>query len=391
MKRFNLLLSLIIFYTSSSCQNSISKDGLANEVLKQVSKKINSLKSISYDIKRELNYSSENYHNETNWTVYFNFKSADTIIGFKYQIENKTAKQVFNGTEEFEIDKKAKTLKINYQPDQISLSNPSAFYNSIITLKNVLPLIISDKTMIKTAVDTTINNTSCYLITLYLNKRRIQNLGTGFDDMTTQYNFIYKIFINKKNDLPFEVLQVNNINNDFIKTSFTNFNTDVQEPAELSWFYSTYSADYRPFAQKEIPQLLSVGSIAPNWILSIYNKNENMSLSQFKGKVILLDFWIKNCGPCIESAPHLNALQEKFRNKKFKILSINAYDLKKDITWFCKKHKINYEVLMNGNSIAEKYGVPGFPSIFLIDKKGKVLYSGGFDKMKIEELIERTL
>lgn len=392
MKLFNFLLCSTIFYTSASSQNTISKDVLGDDVLKQVSHNLNSLKSIRYDLKRELNYASENYHNETTWNIYYEFQSADTIIGFKYQIEDETAKQFFNGTEKFEMDKKLKTIKINDQPDQKSFNSSSAFYNSIITLKNVLPLIIANKTIFKNVGDTTITNTSYYLITLYLNKKRIQNLGKGFDAMTTKSNFIYKIIINKKNYLPVEVLQVNDGNTDFIKTSFTNINTNNLLPSELSWYYSTYTGDYKLAVQQELPQLIPVGSYAPQWTLPLYNKDENIVLKNFKGKVVLIDFWIKNCGPCIKSIPDLNALQVKFKNKKFEILGINSYDTKEDISWFCNKHKPNYKNVMNGKVIAEKYGVTGFPTVVLINKEGKVLFAGAsLEKSNIEKMIEEAL
>lgn len=392
MKLFYLLLWSTISYTSASSQNTISKDVLGDNVLKQVSQNLNSLKSIRYDLKRELNYALENYHNETTWNIYYEFQSADTIIGFKYQIEDETAKQFFNGTEKFEMDKKLKTIKINDQPDQKSFSSSSAFYNSIITLKNVLPLIIANKTIFKNVGDTTITNTSYYLITLYLNKKRIQNLGKGFDAMTTKSNFIYKIIINKKNYLPVEVLQVNDGNTDFIKTSFTNINTNNLLPSELSWYYSTYTGDYKLAVQQELPQLIPVGSYAPQWTLPLYNKDENIVLKNFKGKVVLIDFWIKNCGPCIKSIPDLNALQVKFKNKKFEILGINSYDTKEDISWFCNKHKPNYKNVMNGKVIAEKYGVTGFPTVVLINKEGKVLFAGAsLEKSNIEKMIEEAL
>ena len=380
-------------------QNSISiesiydsKHIIADSILKKVSVKLNNLKNISYNLKRELNYSSENYHNKTNWTVYYDFESADTMVGCKYQIDDEAAKQVFNGTEKFEMDKKTKTIKISNQPDQNSFGSTSAFYNSIITLKNVLPILIADKTIAKTVSDTTINNISCYLVTLFLNKRRIDYVGKSFDVMTTKYNFIYKIIINKKNNLPFEVWQGNDENHDFIKTNFTNINTDVPLPSEFSWYYSTYTDEYKPVVQKELPQLISIGLYAPKWVLPLYNKEENIAFNDFKGKVVLLDFWIKNCGPCIKSIPDLNALQEKFKNTKFEIIGINCYDTKEDIIWFCNKHKPNYKNVMQGKLIAEKYGVNGFPTVILINKEGKIIFSGSvLEKSKIEEIIEKAL
>jgi thiol-disulfide isomerase/thioredoxin len=147
--------------------------------------------------------------------------------------------------------------------------------------------------------------------------------------MQTKSNFIYKITIDKANNLPTEILQKNDFNDDFIKTNFKNINTAPNQPTENSWYYSTYVNEYKPSEKKEIPQLIPVGSLALDWTLPFYNKNENISLSNLKGKVILLDFWFKNCGPCIESVPHLNAINKKFSDKKFEVLGVNTWDSKR--------------------------------------------------------------
>lgn len=369
-----------------------STNSMADSVLQKMSYELKSLKSVSYDYQLQLNYVSENYHAKLGGNVYLDFQSKDTVIGLKYQIENEDLKEVFNGTEKFNLNKKDMTIEIKNQPEKNDFSNMSFFNNSIITLKNALPAIIADKTIPKALSDTTLNKTPYYVVSFSFVKKMLTPLGGGFYTTTLDRNFIYKIIVDKKSYLPMQVIQTNNVNNDFVKTSFTDFNTNAQHPSDLSWYYSTYTDKYKPAKQKEIPQLVSVGSIAPDWTLPLYDKNENLSLSKFKGKVILLDFWIKNCGPCIESVPHLNALEEKFKNKKFEILSINSYDPKEDISWFCNTHKTNYKVLMNGKDVAEKYGVPGFPTLVLIDKEAKVLYSsGGFDYAKIENLIEKAL
>ena len=388
--KFIIILSLLFL------QNDfLYSQNTVDSILSRVSQNLNCLKNIKYYNTRELNYPSENYHNISKWVAYYDFQSADTIIGFKYQIEDSTSKQVFNGTEKFDLNKKMRTIQINEDPNKQSLNNHSALYNSLITFKNVLPVLINDKSATKTIADTSINNTSHTLITINIGKRRIQNLGKGFDAMTTKSNFIYKIILKKDSNLPFEVLQINDMNNDFIKTSFTNIETNTSGPSELSWYYSTYANDYKSVLGKEAPQLAQNGSVASEWKLKIYNEDKMLSLKDLRGKVILLDFWIKNCGACIQSVPYLNKLQDKFKGKSFKVISINCYDPVKDVSWFCNKHNTNFSVLLNGKEIAEKYGVNGFPAFFVIDKEGKIIYSNaGYDKSiqsEVELVIEKAL
>lgn len=388
--KYIIILSLLFLKN-----DLIYSQNAVDSILNKAYQNLNSFRNLKYHNTRELNYSSENYHYISTWVSYYDFQRADTIIGFKYQIEDSTSKQVFNGTEKFDLNKKKRTIQVNNNPNKGALNNHSALYNSLITLRNVLPLIINDKSATKTIADTAINNISHTLITINIGKRRIQNLGKGFDAMATKSNFIYKIILKKDSNLPFEVLQINDLNNDFIKTSFTNIETNTSTPSELSWYYSTYANDYKPVQGKATPQLAQNGSLASEWKLKIYNEDKTLSLNDLRGKVILLDFWIKNCGACIQSVQHLNKLEDKFKDKTFKIISINSYDPIEDVSWFCKKHNIKFPVLLNGKEVAEKYGVNGFPAFFIIDKEGKIIYSNaGYNKSiesEVELIIEKAL
>jgi thiol-disulfide isomerase/thioredoxin len=388
-----LILTIFIYKAVPTfSQITVSNQQKAISVLQKSSNKLNSLSAIGYDLKRELNYASENYHNISEWSCYLNFDTTNTTVGFKYQIVDSTSNNFFNGTEKFELNKASKTIQINNNPKKQDFKSLSYLYNSIVTLRNILPLIISDQNSTKTVSDTIIDSHPYEVVTINIGKRRIQNLGEGFDAMQTKFNFIYKITIDKINNMPIEVLQKNELNDDFIKTNFTNINIAPNQPTENSWYYSTYIDEYKQAKQKEISPLIPVGSSALDWTLPLYNKNENVSLFGLRGKIILLDFWFKNCSPCIESVPYLNTINKKFKNKEFEILSINTWDSKKDIAWFCNKHKVTYKVLMNGKGLAENYGASGFPTVILLDKEGKVLYSAtGFDYSKIENLIEKAL
>lgn len=363
-----------------------------DSVLQKVYNKLSGLQNIRYVQTRELSYASEHYHNVSDWSVFCDFRSTDTLSGFRYQIDNEISFQVFNGTEKFDLNKKQKTLTVNTQPSHQSFDGISAFYNSIITLRNALPLIIADKTIQKAVSDTTVDQAACYLVTLDLGKRRIDYLGRQLEKMQTKNNFIYKIIINKKDNFPLSVRQVNDLNDDFIKTDFTKVSTNVSSPAELTWYYSTYMDTYQLAGQKELPRTIPAGTEAPGWTLPLYNSDKTIALHDLKGKVVLLDFWIKNCGPCIKSVPALNTLQEKFGNSQFEIIGINAYDAPEDIAWFCKKHQPRYQILMQGKAVVEKYGVSAFPTMVLLDRKGKVLFAGaGPEEAEIEKLVKEAL
>jgi len=390
-----LLLTLIMVLWQDPVSATGPHPGISSpdSILNEVAQKLNTLKKFEYEITRELSYQTENYHNVSTWKVFYDFETTDTLTGFKYQVEDAASKEVYNGAEKFNLDKKARTMQVDDHPGRSSFQHLSFLYNSITTLKNILPLLINDPTVIRIVTDTTIDGVPYTRITLNLGRRRIQNLGHGLDGMDTKYNFIYQLLLQKATGLPYEVIQINDANDDRITTTFTHLEPSPQTPDELSWYYSTYANSYRITEKKGASSLIAAGSPAPTWKLGSATNSDSISLDELKGQVVLLDFWIKNCGPCIESVPHLNQLKEKFKGQPIRIISINAYDSKRDIDWFCNKHNIQYTVLSNGRAVAKEYGVDGFPAWIIIDKKGKVIYThSGFDasvQSAIEEICTR--
>jgi thiol-disulfide isomerase/thioredoxin len=106
----------------------------------------------------------------------------------------------------------------------------------------------------------------------------------------------------------------------------------------------------------------------------------------------MLDFWIRTCGPCLASFPHLNELQQKFGNNSFELLSINTEDKKENIAFFYNKFKPRYKMLFGAETLAEEYGIPAYPAIIILDKSGKIIYTAmGFDQQAIEKVIKANL
>jgi hypothetical protein len=94
----------------------------ADSLLVKISRKLNSLKNIKYNQVRELNYQSGKYHQLSKWKVFIDFTNADTVAGVKYQIEDSAFRQFFNGTEQFHLDEKARTIDINNHPNNKSFA-----------------------------------------------------------------------------------------------------------------------------------------------------------------------------------------------------------------------------------------------------------------------------
>ena len=385
MKKLLLLLTI--------CAISFLQAQTADDILNKTYQKLSNFKTLGYEQTRELKYEENNYHVIQNWNCYYVFDPKIKLVGFKYQIKNPESTSIYNGVESFMLNHKDKSIDVKNEPRIEEFKSSSFLYNSLITLRNIIPLVITDESITKSVKDTLINQIKFYQITLNTKQSIIQNLGKGFDTLTAKRNVIYKIIIDKTTLLPTEIIQGNDENSDFVKTTFKNINTTPKAPTENTWFYSTYTKEYHK-ETKEKPKVLPIGYLAPDWNLKDLITDKNVSLSSLKGKVVLLDFWIINCGPCIASVPHLNAVQQKFGKENFEVVSINIYDAKEQLLKYQKNHNVTYPILINGKNAGNDYGADRYPSVFILDKTGKVIYNDHLfykEFPQLEEMIKTEL
>ncbi len=384
-----LKISIILIFAVVSIAFS-QKTLSAEDVLQKVSEKLTSLRTIKYKYHQEYNYASDGFFKVDRAECFLEFTPLDGVIGFKFQFNNQDKFEVYNGSELFELKKKEKTIKVEPKPDVERLSSAGLLQFSPLMLRNALPTIIPDKSIVKSISETKLNNINAYLIELTLNKAYIDSGNGNILPMTIDRKTIYRLIIDKKSFMPIEFFRSNNVNKDFNKTTYSEIVENPQPPIEKTWYYSSYLNEYK-YAETPKDNLIKAGEIAHEINLPLFPKNQPTTLSQFRGKVVLLEFWIFHCVYCQEAVPKLNALQKKFNGKDFKLLTINISDSTRLIQLFIKKTKAEFPILSNGEEIAEKYGVIAYPRAVLIDKEGKVIYSGGFIPAKIEELINQNL
>lgn len=140
------------------------------------------------------------------------------------------------------------------------------------------------------------------------------------------------------------------------------------------------------------------GTIAPDFTLQDLH-GRDVTLSQLRGKVVLLEFWATWCPPCRATVPELVALQGKFKGRGFTVLGISVDDedghLRAELSEFSGKFHINYPVLVGSEAVERDYKVWSIPQSFLIDKNGKIRdsYSGYIDQYesKVSSEVERLL
>ncbi|WP_311951568.1 peroxiredoxin family protein [Mucilaginibacter terrae] len=119
------------------------------------------------------------------------------------------------------------------------------------------------------------------------------------------------------------------------------------------------------------PTLLTSGTAAPDWTLHDVNGNK-VSLSEMKGKVVVMDFYFIGCAGCMLSVKPLNAIYEKYKNKDVVIISLSERDKQKAVLAFEKQYTIKYPGCIDAANVVKAYHVTAFPTYYFIDKDGKV-------------------
>ncbi len=353
----------------------------------------------SYEINSETSYSGQNPTQKG--IIYFKKNDADTIIGMKYksitQFTGQNIEIIYDGNYLYTLmktDSIATKRPLNYFSDGHCTTYPElelsyCAINLFLTdpnIKNEIDSLVS--------IDTLINNEPCTKYSFIANEKFLSTHKNY-----SKHNKKVVLIVNRSNLLPVfyseeRSFKSGNLNiTDFSEVKFSKYSFDDNYPTsffELEGIPSYYN--WTKFGY--LNQTLPINTLAPKWTLPNIT-GDSISLSDYKGKYLLLDFWFISCGACIQSIPMLNELQNKFNNIQLSVLGINCLsnDVEK-IKSYCANLNMNYPNVWNGDSISEAYGINAAPIFYLISPDGHIVYTQfGHDKKmieKVESIIKNT-
>ena len=164
----------------------------------------------------------------------------------------------------------------------------------------------------------------------------------------------------------------------------------VKDTATLNYIVNEQKNIYNDLITRNT---LKPGDKAPNFYLKNVD-DKSVSLSDFAGKLVLLNFWDTHCSACISSIPKKNALVEKFGKQGFELVNIcldNAPDVWRQI--ICDHHPLGEQLICKGQwekNLRDKYMISSRPHFVLVDRNGLIIDSH-VKGDSLETYIERNI
>ncbi len=221
----------------------------------------------------------------------------------------------------------------------------------------------------------TINNQECYHVKV--------ELGSEFDTSTIRKYCVgieYNYWINNVDFIPLQFTIKKNfwVNNDTINQF---------EKYKLTYYKLNHLINDSIFTINSLPSenppkefnksfslnILEKGVKAPDWEI-LTTKGKRVKCSDLKGELTLLEFIFSSCPPCIEQLPHINSLNNKFKPLGLNVVVISVIDNMNDLIYNQNKYHLNCTVGKSEQNVLLDYKVTKYPTTYLINKDGKIIY-----------------
>jgi cytochrome c biogenesis protein CcmG/thiol:disulfide interchange protein DsbE len=133
---------------------------------------------------------------------------------------------------------------------------------------------------------------------------------------------------------------------------------------------------------------------APSRSLPVLGASGQRALSQYRGKVVVLNFWASWCPPCIDELPLLERTQRRIADRGATVLGVNYKDIPEDALRLVHRFRLSYPSIRDRDGeYAQDYASTGFPETFVVDRRGRIAASrrGPVDQAWLDRTLPRLL
>jgi thiol-disulfide isomerase/thioredoxin len=144
------------------------------------------------------------------------------------------------------------------------------------------------------------------------------------------------------------------------------------------------TASVPPTEQPQRPPALAAGTTAPEWSIAEWTDGKDRKLSDYRGKIVVLDFWGVWCGPCIHAIPAMKELHSRYEDRDVVFLGIHTAGtdmtlvkrLLKQQEWDLTVGLDTGDDIVSGDTV-QRYAIQGYPSIIIVDRNGMITFNSG--------------
>jgi thiol-disulfide isomerase/thioredoxin len=214
-----------------------------------------------------------------------------------------------------------------------------------------------------------IDSVSCHIIAV------TRTLNAGGRKITSTFRW----YIGTKDYLPRRIQTT--------ASRFTARNLKINQTVEESKFVvkvpQGYAEKLVTGKQADVRGLLAVNTPAPDWTLP-NAQGRTTSLKDYKGKIVVMDFWGTWCVPCRESMPHVQAIHEAYKDRGVVVISLAVQDQEGDPVAYMKQYRYTYGLLLRADEVARLYKATIFPTLYVIGSDGKILHAEAGARQNME-------
>ena len=384
-----------IFYILAICLTIVScqKENTANSIISEFENRISNSESWEYDVHYKMKYfsSDEDTLNYYSNCRLFKHKS-DTIFGGSFWIKNDSIDRYYDLENIYIINHNSKKITKFFpkkgQDWAIRGNTVSGVLNSYFLKPNRLSKYLKDSTIVAKLNETLIGKKNLNTIEFAFEDElpiEKQRKIFYFNDDNYLKDITYSVKFQNEwqyNEWHFSNEKFNKVNDKVLKSEFDSLTKDYE------------IEDYKEPNPKEM-EPLAIGLKAPKFKGLRFKENDSITLQDYNGKYVILDFWYKDCFPCIKAIASLNELRTKYSAKDLVILGLNPFDNKEKnkekLNDFIEINKMSYPTIFVDHKVTKEYKVRAYPTFYIIDTKGKIVYSKVGHSEKNEKEIDSLL
>nr|WP_321451232.1 TlpA disulfide reductase family protein [uncultured Carboxylicivirga sp.] len=393
MIKLSVIGVILFFSIAVSAQSAKSPISELKQIGQQMQQ--HSFVKYAYEIDHHRSYSDQAA--PTKGVICFTDNKSDTIIGMKFRTDQKweaqSYEQIYDGRFIYSLIKadsavikaplinfenghgtEYPVLELSYCAIKLFLTNPN--------LESEVSSLVKK--------DTIVNAQSCISYSFICNEQFVST-----HKQFAKNNTAIELIVSKADLLPVyysnktSFKSGNKIETNFDEVKFFAYSFDDTSYPD-SFFESESIPSYYDWTKwKFLNKTLALNTSAPQWTLPLLT-GDSVSLNDYKGKYVLLDFWYIGCGSCIKSIPQLNALHTKYQNSGLNVLGVNCLTNNKDkIKRYCEIQNMKYPNVWNGEELSKSYRINAAPIFYLINPQGTIVYTQyGYSDHLIENVDE---